>query len=111
MALRHWFVFGVALAILAGITPARAQAPAPAPSPPAPSQPAPSGPAFCVTYFEVEPAASRRTSGLLRQLAGSTRKEDGNVEFLALHESGRPGRFAFDAASRDKAALDAHGPA
>jgi len=112
MALRHWFVFGVALTILAGITPARAQAPAPAPSPPpTPGQPAPSGPAFCVTYFEVEPAAPRRTSGLLRQFAGSTRKEDGNVEFLALHESGRPGRFAFVEAWRDKAALDAHGAA
>ncbi len=111
MALRHWFVFGAALAMLAGITPARAQAPAPAPSPPAPSQPTPSGPAFCVTYFEVAPAASRKTGGLLRQFAGTTRKEDGNVEFLALHESGRPGRFAIVEAWRDKAALDAHGAA
>ncbi len=111
MALRHWFVFGAALAMLAGITPARAQAPSPTPSPPAPSQPAPSGPAFCVTYFEVAPAASRKTGGLLRQFAGTTRKEDGNVEFLALHESGRPGRFAIVEAWRDKAALDAHGAA
>src|SRR6266851_5349710 len=106
MALRHWFVFGVAFAMFAGVTPARAQAPAPAPS-----QPAPSGPAFCVTYFEVEPAASRKTGGLLRQFAGATRKEDGNVEFIALHESGRPGRFAIVEAWRDKAALDAHGAA
>src|SRR5260370_4819880 len=111
MALRHWFVFGVAFAMFAGVTPARAQAPAPAPSPPAPSQPAPSGPAFCVTYFEVEPAASRKTGGLLRQFAGATRKEDGNVEFIALHESWRPGRFAIVEAWRDKAALDAHGAA
>jgi quinol monooxygenase YgiN len=111
MALRHWFVFGFALAVLAGITSARAQAPSPAPSPPPPSQPAPSGPAFCVTYFEVAPAASRKTAGLLRQFAGATRKEDGNVEFLALHESGRPGRFAIVEAWRDKAALDAHGAA
>ena len=111
MALRHWFVFGAALAMLAGIAPARAQAPSPTPSPPAPSQPAPSGPAFCVTYFEVAPAASRKTGGLLRQFAGTTRKEDGNVEFLALHESGRPGRFAIVEAWRDKAALDAHGAA
>ncbi len=111
MELRHWFVFGLGLAMLAGITPARAQAPSPAPSPPAPSQPAPSGPAFCVTYFEVEPAAARKTGGLLRQFAGATRKEDGNVEFVALHESGRPGRFAIVEAWRDKAALDAHGAA
>jgi len=111
MALRHWFVIGAALAMCAGVTPARAQAPAPTPSPPAPSQPAPSGPAFCVTYFEVEPAAARKTGGLLRQFAGATRKEDGNVEFVALHESGRPGRFAIVEAWRDKAALDAHGAA
>src|SRR5438552_3169755 len=111
MALRHWFVFGFALAVLAGIAPARAQAPSPAPSPPASTQPAPSGPAFCVTYFEVAPAASRKTAGMLRQFAGATRKEDGNVEFLALHESGRPGRLALVAAWRDKAALEAHGAA
>src|SRR5437879_10633558 len=111
MALRHWFVVGLSLAVLAGIAPARAQAPTPAPSPPAPTQPAPSGPAFCVTYFEVAPAASRKTAGMLRQFAGATRKEDGNVEFLALHESGRPGRFAIVEAWRDKAALEAHGAA
>jgi len=111
MALRHWFVLGVALAALAGITPAHAQAPAPAPSPPAPSQPAPSGPAYCVTYFEVAPADARKTAGLLRQFAAATQKEGGNVEFLALHEIGRPGRFAIVEAWKDKAALDAHGAA
>src|SRR6266700_6677056 len=111
MELRHWFVFGLGLAMCAGVTPARAQAPSPTPSPPAPSQPAPSGPAFCVTYFEVEPAAARKTGGLLRQFAGATRKEDGNVDFIALHESGRSGRFAIVEAWRDKAALDAHSAA
>jgi quinol monooxygenase YgiN len=111
MALRHWLVFGLGLAVLAGVTPAHAQAPAPASSPPAPSQPTPSGPAYCVTYFEVDPAASRKTSGLLRQFAAATRKDVGNVEFLALHELGRPGRFAVVDAWRDKAALDAHGAA
>jgi quinol monooxygenase YgiN len=111
MALRHWLVFGLGLAVLAAVMPARAQAPAPAPSPPTPGQPTPSGPAYCVTYFEVDPAASRKTAGLLRQFAAATRKEDGNVEFLALHELGRPGRFAIVDAWRDKAALDAHGAA
>jgi len=113
MTLRHWVVFGAALAVLAAITPARAQAPAPAPSQPAPSQPAPapSGPAYVVTYFEVAPAASRKTGGLLRQFSSATRKEDGNVEFLALREITRPSRFALVEAWRDKAALDAHGAA
>jgi quinol monooxygenase YgiN len=108
MSLRHWFVFGVTLAALAWITPARAQAPAP---PPAPSQPPPSGPAYVVTYFEVAPTASRKTGGLLRAFSAATRKEAGNVEFLALREIARPGRFALVEAWQDKAALDAHGAA
>ena len=49
----------------------------------APSQPAPAGPVYVVSYFEVAPAATRRTNGLLRQFAAETRKADGNVEFLA----------------------------
>jgi quinol monooxygenase YgiN len=106
MALRPWFVFAVALAIMAAITPARAQAPATAPS-----QPPPSGPAYVVTYFEVAPAVSRKTGGLLRQFSGATRKEGGNVEFLALREITRPGRFALVEAWQDKAALEAHGAA
>lgn len=108
MSLRHWLVIGVALAALAWITPARAQAPATAPSPPAPP---PSGPAYVVTYFEVAPATSRKTGGLLRTFSAATRKEAGNVEFLALREIARPGRFALVEAWRDKAALDAHGAA
>jgi quinol monooxygenase YgiN len=108
MALRHWLVFCAAIAVMAAITPARAQAPATPPSQPAP---APSGPAYCVTYFEVAPAASRKTGGLLRQFSAATRKENGNVEFLALHEITRPGRYAIVEAWQDKAALDAHGAA
>jgi quinol monooxygenase YgiN len=93
---------------MAAVTPAMAQAPAAAPSQPAA---APSGPAYVVTYFEVAPAASRKTSGDLRQFAAATRKENGNVEFLALREIARPGRFALVEAWQDKAALDAHGGA
>ncbi len=106
MALRHGMVLGAALAVMAAVAPASAQAPAS-------SQPAaaPSGPAYCVTYFDVAPAASRKTGALLRQFAAATRKEDGNVEFLALHEIARPGRFAIVEAWQDKAALDAHGAA
>jgi quinol monooxygenase YgiN len=79
---------------------------------PAPNQSAPpSGPIYCVTYFEVAPSALDSTAGLLRQFAAATGKENGNVEFLALHEIGRPSRFAFVEAWRDKAALDAHGAA
>lgn len=107
MGLRHWLVVGAALAVMAVVTPARAQSPA-APSQPAP---APSGPVYAVTYFEVAPAASRKTGGLLRQFSAASRKEGGNVEFLALREITRPGRFALVEAWQDKAALDAHGAA
>src|SRR5947208_6195519 len=54
---------------------------------------------------------SRQAGSLLRQFAGATRKEDGFVEFLALREATRPGRFAILEAWRDKAALEAHGAA
>lgn len=115
MTLRRWAVFGAALAAVAAVTPVRAQAPATAPAQPPATSPvapaAPTGPVFVVTYFDVAPAAVRKTSGLLRQFAAATQKEDGNVEFLALHQIARPGRFALVEAWRDKAALAAHGAA
>lgn len=86
-------VFAAALA-----QPAAAQAPA-------------SPGVYVVTYFEVDPAAARKSEGLLRQFAAATRKEDGNGELTLLNEIGRPGRFAIVEAWRDKAALDTHGAA
>ncbi|HVH78736.1 MAG TPA: antibiotic biosynthesis monooxygenase family protein, partial [Stellaceae bacterium] len=68
----------------------------------------PAGPIYVVTYFEVAPASARKTANLLRSFVVAARKEDGNSEFTALHEVGRPGRFALVEAWRDKAALDAH---
>jgi len=107
MARHRGFVFGAALTVMAAVTPAGAQAPATPPNQAA----SPGGPVYVVTYFEVAPVASRKTSGLLRQFTAATRKEDGNVEFLALHQIGRPGHYATLEAWRDKAALDAHGAA
>jgi quinol monooxygenase YgiN len=94
----------VFLALLAIASAAGAQVP---PS----SQPAPAGPVFRVTYFDVAPAASRHAGALLRRFAVNTRKAAGNVEFLALREIGRPGRFATVEAWHDGAAFDAHGAA
>src|SRR5579863_8630947 len=88
---------GVMLAGL--IQPARAQQPPASPG------------VYCITYFDVDPAAVRKADGLLRQFAAATRKEDGNGELTLLREIGRPGRFAIVEAWRDKAALDAHGAA
>jgi quinol monooxygenase YgiN len=104
------------LAAVVMASPARAQTPAAPPGQPAaaPSQPAPAvptGPVYVVTYFDIAPAAVRKASGLLRQFAAATRKEDGNVEFSALRETGRPGRYAILEGWRDKAALEAHGAA
>jgi quinol monooxygenase YgiN len=101
------------VAALVAATPAVAQAPAPsssAPNQPAPAT-APSGPLYVLTYFEVAPEAARKTGALLRQFAAATHKEAGNVEFTALHETGRPGRFAIVEAWKDKAAFEAHGAA
>jgi quinol monooxygenase YgiN len=80
------------------VQPARAQTPA------APA-------IYVVTYFEVAPAAAGKATGMLRQFAAATRKEDGNAELTVLHQLGRAGHFAIAEAWRDKAAYDAHGAA
>jgi quinol monooxygenase YgiN len=80
-------------------------------SPPAPAQSSATPGIYAVTYFEVAAAASRKTTGLLRQFAAASRKEDGNAELTVLHELGRPGRYAILEAWRDKAAADAHAAA
>jgi len=73
------------------------------------AQPAGGASIYVVTYFEVAPDNARKAAAMLRPFAATTRHEDGNVEFTALHEIGRPGRFAMIEAWRDKPALDAHG--
>jgi quinol monooxygenase YgiN len=102
MARFGWFGSAISMVLALAAGPAGAQAPA---------APEASGPVYVVTYFEVAPAASRKTAGLLRQFAGAARKEGGNIEFLALREITRPGRFALVEAWQDKAALETHGAA
>jgi quinol monooxygenase YgiN len=101
------------LGLFAWAGPAAAQAPAqPAPAqatPPAAPSPAPAtGPVYAVTYFDVAPAAARKSMGQLRQYQAATRKADGNVELTVLHELNRTGRFAIIEGWRDKAAFEAH---
>jgi quinol monooxygenase YgiN len=84
---------------------------APALAQQAPGTAAPNGPVYAVTYFEAGPAAANAVAATLKQFAAATRKEDGNAGFVALRESGRPGRFAFVQAWRDKKAMDAHAAA
>ena len=99
-----WLAGAIAMTLAAGS--ASAQAPGNASV-----APVASGPTYVVTYFDVAPAASRKTGGLLRQFAAATRKEDGNLEFLALRELVRPGRYAIVEGWRDKTAFEAHGAA
>jgi quinol monooxygenase YgiN len=108
--------FLLLLAALVMTSSARAQAPAapsgqPAAAPSQPAPTAPGGPIYVATYFDVAPPAARRTNSLLRQFAAETRKADGNVEVVALHQIARPGRFAILEGWRNKAALEAHGAA
>lgn len=96
--------FLVLAAMLALVSPVQAQTAAAA----AQQAAAPTGPFYVLTYFEIAPPAASEAVGLLRQFADATKREAGNVEFTALHEIGRPGRFALVEAWRDKAAHDAH---
>ena len=102
----------VVLGLLGWAGPAAAQAPAqPAPAQAAPSPAPTSGPIYAVTYFDVAPAASRKAIGQLRQYQTASRKADGNIEMIVLHQAGQPGRFAIVEGWKDKAALDAHAAA
>src|SRR5580698_10609290 len=96
------FVLGSALMLAGSMQPAHAQQTA---------QPTSAPGVYAVSYFSVAPAYSRKVEGILGQFGAATHKEDGNSELIALHETGRPGRFAIVEAWRDKAALDAHGAA
>jgi quinol monooxygenase YgiN len=100
----YWLGLAVTVMLAVGSGPAGAQAPSSAPATP----PAPTGPVYRLTYFDVAPAASAKTAGLLRQFAAATRKEEGNTGFLALSEIARPGRFAVVEVWRDRAAAEAH---
>lgn len=102
MAMNCRFMLTLLMTLVA--VPGLAQTPAPAPA-------AASGPVYAVTYFEAGPAAANAVAGTLKQFAAATRKEDGNAGFVALRESGRPGRFAFVEGWRDKKAMDAHAAA
>ena len=90
-----------AIPTMAVTAPASAQAPAPAAA----------GPVYAVTYFEAGPAVANAVAGTLKQFAAATRKEDGNAGFVALRETGRPGRFAFVEGWRDKKAMETHAAA
>lgn len=95
IAVRMLFLLAAALLPIA----VRAQAPSPA---------TPAGPVYMVTFVETGAASAPGVAVGLSKLAAAARRENGNAGFLALRESGRPGRFAVVEAWRDKAAADNH---
>ncbi len=82
------FVLGGALMLAGSMQPAQAQQTQPT------AQPTSAPGVYAVSYFSVAPAYSRKVEGILGQFGAATHKEDGNSELIALHETGRPGRFA-----------------
>jgi quinol monooxygenase YgiN len=79
-------------------TDARAQtAPPPAPTP-----------FYVVTYIEVVPALRGEAATLLRQLAGPSRKDAGNLRFEVLQRTTPASHFAILEAWQDQKAFEAH---
>lgn len=66
------------------------------------------GGVYVVTYVDVMPSSVAAGATLIRQYRDAGRKEDGSVRVEALHEIGRPNRFAIVEVWKDKAARDAH---
>jgi quinol monooxygenase YgiN len=72
------------------------------------STPAQEAPVYVVSYIEVAPSAAAAAAGLLRQLAGKGRKDDGNTRFDVLQRTAPSNQFAVVAIWKDQEAYDAH---
>ena len=69
---------------------------------------APAGGAYVVTYIEVLPSAEGETTGLLKQVATASRKEDGNQRYDILQRIDRKNQFVILEAWTDLKAAEAH---
>jgi quinol monooxygenase YgiN len=63
---------------------------------------------YAVTYIELKAAAVPAGAEILRGYAAASRKENSNLQFELLEETGRQSRFAILEAWNSRAALDAH---
>ncbi len=63
---------------------------------------------YVVSYIDVAPAARGTATGLLRQLAISSRKDEGNTRFEILQRTAPSNQFAIVAIWKDQKAYDAH---
>jgi quinol monooxygenase YgiN len=91
-----WSALAAATLAAISVMPAVAQAPS-------------SQPAVVVTYIEVMRAGAADTAGLLKAVAGASRKETGNLRYEVLQEVDRPSRFAILEAWGDGKAFESHG--
>jgi quinol monooxygenase YgiN len=73
--------------------------------PPAQAQ---EGPVYVVNYIDVAPATRDAATGLLRQLAAASRKDEGNTRFEILQRTAPSNQFAIVAIWKDQKAYDAH---
>ena len=64
-----------------------------------------------VTYFETVPADAPKAAEIARELAGASRKDDGNLRFEVLQRVGQTDHFVILEAWRNKEAHAAHAKA
>jgi quinol monooxygenase YgiN len=63
---------------------------------------------YVVSYIDVAPANRSTATGLLRQLATDSRKDEGNERFEILQRTAPANQFAIVAVWKDQKAFDAH---
>jgi quinol monooxygenase YgiN len=63
---------------------------------------------YVVSYIDVTPAARGTAAGMLRQLATSSRKDEGNTRFEILQRTAPANQFAIVSIWKDQKAYDAH---
>lgn len=63
---------------------------------------------YAVTYIELRASAVPAGRQIMKSYAANSHKENGNLLFELLEESGRPSRFAILEAWNDRHALDKH---
>lgn len=67
--------------------------------------------AYIVSYIEVAPAAQGQVRGMMAQIAKTSRKDAGNLQYVVLQRIGQPNHFAILETWKDKDAQAAHGSA
>jgi quinol monooxygenase YgiN len=75
---------------------------------PTSAPPAQDSSVYVVSYIEVAPQAHDAAAGLLRQLANTGRKDEGNVRFEILQRVAPSNQFAIVAIWKDQSAYDRH---